>query len=293
MKKAILIFAHKDAFLLNTLIEQLTKDHPDTDVFVHLDKKSELLKKEITHSPQVRFIKNNVSVTWGDDTMMKALFNSWDEIFSQGKDYDYFIMCTGQDLAVKPHLDEYLENNQGRIWLDCRSNNDKRLIIRKFPRFICRDLSHKHRLHPKRFLRSLWIWLSYKQWIPEKKLPKGIKNLNFYISYNWSVMPYEVFKWGVKRTQEEGYRELYADTFIPEDYFLGTLIMNSPFADKVEWKKGELWSVSPTFHYPFEVHPKVLDSSDIPTIDASGCMFARKFDSKIDSNVINYYKHLK
>ena len=40
MKKAILCFAHKDEYLLNTLIEQcLYNSNGETDFYIHLDKK--------------------------------------------------------------------------------------------------------------------------------------------------------------------------------------------------------------------------------------------------------------
>lgn len=293
MKKAVLIFAHKDAYLLNVLIQQLIHKSGETDVFIHLDKKAESIKEDILDHKQVHFIKNNVSVTWGDDTMMKALLNSWEEIIEQGNQYEYFIMCTGQDLLVRENLDKFLEDNKGKIWLDCRGAPQYiyNIINSYFPRWLCRDFSNKPKYHPLRIGRAFYYKAVVKGWAPKKTKSKGQKP-TIYISYNWSMMPFYVMKDCLANLKSNaGLLKLYRNTLIPEDYFLGTMIMNSPYSKNVVWPDKNSWSKTPTFHYPFDVHPKILDETDIQTIESSNCLFARKFDSKKDINVINYFKN--
>ena len=295
MKKAVLIFSHKDPVLLNTLIEQFLHNSPFTDIFIHLDKKSIGIKDSIKSHNNVFFIKNNVSVKWGNDTMMRSLFNSWEEIINNGKEYDYFIMCTGQDLLVKPEIDKFLESNKGKIWLETKKGISRELkcvLFSKLPRLACGDYAHKKRFNPLRIIRGLCFRLSTHKKLPQKKLSKRFKDLQFFNSYNWSIMPYNVLKWTFKHIKEnKDLNNLYLHTYLPEDYFLGTMIMNSPFASEVVWKTGELWSCSPTFHYPFEVHPRIITLNDIADVESSGCIFARKFDSAKDQQVINYFKN--
>lgn len=292
MKKAVLTFVHKDSYLLNIQIQQFLYNSPETDIYIHLDKKSEKMRGEIINHDRVFFIKNNVSVTWGDDSMMQALFNSWDEIISLNKSYDYFIMCTGQDLLIKPNLDEFLLQNSDKIWLDTKEGDKwcRMFITRKFPRCICRDLSVVSKAHPLRIFRGVFYRLMKLNLIPKRYLQFDIKNIVFYYSFNWSVIPFYVVKDLYKYiNQTSGYRDAYKNTFLPEDRFLGTLIMNSKYAKNVVWSDNE-WSKTMTYHTPIEVHPKVFTMEDICEIDKSDCFFARKFDSNIDINVINYYK---
>ena len=296
MKKAILCFAHKDEYLLNTLIEQcLYNSNGETDFYIHLDKKSEKIREKICKSPNVIFIKNNVSVIWGDDTMMRALYNSWEEIYASGKTYDYFIMCTGQDLIVKSGLDEFLADNFGNIWLDATEANQwrQRVVKAWWPTFVCRDLSMYPRWNWRRLFRGIYVQLLLRLgiYIP-KKINYDLSGWTMYYSYNWSIMPWNVFKWCQEFVaSNSSFKELFLHSRLPEDGFLASLIMNSPFKNNVQfdgYRPG--WSATQTYRTDFYVHPKIFTIEDIPNIDNSPCYFARKFDSNVDSQVIEYYK---
>ena len=90
--------------------------------------------------------------------------------------------------------------------------------------------------------------------------------------------------------ETEGLKQLYTDTFLPEDAFLATMVLNTKYADQVQWI-NENKTVTQTYHSPIHIHPKVFTMEDIAEIEESNCFFARKFDSKIDSDVIDYFKN--
>lgn len=293
MKKAVFICAHKDPKLLNVLISQLLHKSPQTDIYLHINKKEEHIKKDIMNHPNVFFIKNNVPVRWGNDSMMKAIYNSWDEIIKKNIDYEYFIMTTGQDLLVKPHLDEILNENKGKIWIEAKDGLGIRteVLYSKFPDFICKDLDHKKRYNILRALRGACHRLSWKKLMPRKKLTPEIKKLKIYNSYNWSIFPYEVLLWMNEHlNSSKELKNLFLNTYLPEDYFLGTMIINSPYGERVKMESGK-WSDSSTFHYPFITHPQILTMKDIKSIESSNRIFARKFDSNVDNEVIEYFKN--
>lgn len=296
MRKAILCFAHKDPVTLNTLIDQsLYKTNGQTDFYIHLDKKSEHLKDLIRKSSNVFYIQNNVSVTWGDDTMMRALVNSWKEIFSKGKDYEYFIMCTGQDLMVKSGLDEFLENNKGGIWIDAKEGDvwRKRYIKAWWPAVISRDLSRYPRWNYRRLIRGIYTTLVNKNIYIPRRLSYDISKLTFYYSYNWSIMPYGVFVYCYEFIRDNpDFVKMYLNTRVPEDGFLGTLIMNSPYKNDVQFNgRKDGWTATQTYHTDIYIHPRTFDNSDIIDIDNSNCYFARKFDSAVDASIIEYYRN--
>lgn len=294
MRKLVLCFAHKDPYLINTQIEQLLANGSDTDIYIHLDKKSEKLKSEIIQNEHVFFIKNSVSVKWGDDTMMKAVFASFDEIAHNGKTYDWFIITTGQDLLVKKGLDNFLNANPGKVFLDARSDKPSIpiLLTHKVPSFLCNDSYSLPFYHPKRLMMSLYFRLIKYNIIPKKQIEYDTSKLKFMYSFNWSVMPYKVFSSCADfLSTNPHYKKLYQRTLLPEDGFLATLIINSQYAGDIVWK-DEIHTRSLTFHDEFDVHPKVIRISDVDEIKNSDCYFARKFDSKIDKQVIEYYKHL-
>ena len=291
MRKAVLCFVHKDPDLINTQIRQFLSVG-NTDIYIHLDSKAVGMKVNIIEDPHVFYISNSISITWGDDSMMRALFNSWKEIFLAGKNYDYFIMTTGQDLIVKNNLDAFLLNNNGKIWIDsCEQDSWRRRVLSyKFPKMFCKDLS-KNKYIFTRIFRSLYFRTLSLGLAPKRKLSFDISQIKFYYSFNWSLMPFSVFQYCVKYLEANpSFKEIFLNTILPEDSFLGTLIMNSPYRKDVVLSHGN-HCVTQTFHYPFTVHPKILTVDDIPQIESSDCYFARKFDSKIDQTVIQYFKN--
>ena len=291
MKKVVLCFAHKDPDLINTQIKQFLFSG-NTDIYIHIDSKSVSMKDRIVEDPHVFYINNNISITWGDDSMMRALFNSWNEIFHAGKEYDYFIITTGQDLVVKNNLDAFLLNNNGKIWIDaCEQDAWRRRILSyTFPRFFCKDLSKKKYIFT-RILRSLYFRTLSLGLAPKRKLSFDISQIKFYYSFNWSVMPFYVFQYCVNFLNDNpSFKEVFLNTILPEDSFLGTLLMNSPYKKDVVINQSNQ-CITQTFHYPFTVHPKILTVDDIPQIESSNCFFARKFDSQIDSAVIQYFSN--
>ena len=303
MRKAILCFAHKDSYVLNALIKQsLYGTEGQTDFFIHLDKKSEKMKSEVIKSPNVFFIENNVSVTWGDDTMMWALRNSVEEISNKGRNYDYMIICTGQDLWVKSGIDEFLEKNNGKIWLDTVKKDSfyRNHLTHYVPRCFCRFMSNIPFYHPVKLSRSIYFRLIRFNLIGNKHIKCDLDNLTFYYSFNWSIMPYEVFLYMVdfmKNNPE--YMRLYEKTLLPEDGFLGTMIMNSPYASNVvkdpantlgRTKSSTYWNSD--INLKKEVHMTTITVNSKDAVEASGCWLARKFDSKVDKEIVDYYLNL-
>lgn len=76
MRHAFLIIAHNNWTLLNRLIKRL--DHPNNDIYIHIDKKSELKHsfiqdiKAICEYSTIKLIKRN-KINWGDT--VKSIVN--------------------------------------------------------------------------------------------------------------------------------------------------------------------------------------------------------------------------
>jgi hypothetical protein len=68
-----------------------------------------------------------------------------------------------------------------------------------------------------------------------------------------------------------------------EEACFQTLMMNSPFADRVAGRDMTFAEWTPTSG----PHPKIIKSEDFDALIASPNLFARKFDSEIDSNVLD------
>ena len=70
-------------------------------------------------------------------------------------------------------------------------------------------------------------------------------------------------------------------TFIPDESYFQTYVMNGPFRETVDFDYGRL------IHRPPEKpEPKVLDRRDWPMIEASDALYARKFDTRRDGRIV-------
>ena len=117
MKHAILIIAHKNYSFLHHLIEYFERD---CYVFVHIDKKSDITKEQMTclrEMPQVAGVYRKYSVHWGGFSILKC------ELFLLRKahetcDAEYFHLISGQDYPIKP-LETFLDFFENLDYREC------------------------------------------------------------------------------------------------------------------------------------------------------------------------------
>lgn len=292
MKKAILVFAHKDPQYLDLFIDQLLYNTDgQTDIFIHMDKNHDELVKEIAKREHLELIKNNIPIQWGNDSMVHALVNCFNEIVGLKRKYDYFLITTGQDILVKQGLDEFLQDNFGKIFMEIKPVYPAQLafIKHKLPRFMCKSLGGKS--DPRRILRALyWRFLS-TGFIPNKSINYDINSVDFWCSFNWSAMPFEVLLYMTNFFIENpGFLDIYKDTYVPEDLFLGTIIMNSPYKDSIMYNGDKSFTLTywKDFHHAHMIN---LSMDDTKEIDSSKCFFARKADLKNQLEFVKYYYH--
>ena len=290
MKKAVLCIAHKGPEQLNIMIRQFLADDGQTDVYLHIDKKAEAIKADIMQHPNVFFIENSHSITWGNDSTVRMLVDVFNEIVSKNIQYDYFQICTGQDLLVKPGLNRFLEESGGKIYIDTYKNDNyvKNLLLHPYPKCLCRDNGNGFMF----YAGIAYALITRVGLIPKKKLRFDWKKVDFWTSYNWSMMPYEVLCYIVKFLNEKPeFLEMYYGSRVPEDGFLATLIMNSPYRDRVQFLPDGKKASSLTFMKPLHgSHPPILTAEDIEQIDASPCFMARKMDIVKDRKIVEYYE---
>ena len=67
-----------------------------------------------------------------------------------------------------------------------------------------------------------------------------------------------------------------------DEVFFQTIVMNSPFSDKIIDS-----DLTYTDWLPNSPSPKILNRADIKDVISSSCWFARKFDAMIDSDVLD------
>ena len=102
-KQAILIQCHKNPEQVNMLLDAL--QHPDVDIYVHVDKKSDV-GSQLKTSPQIHILPDEfrVDVQWATFSQVQATLNLLRYASYHGE-YEHYWLCSGQDYPIKP-IDE-------------------------------------------------------------------------------------------------------------------------------------------------------------------------------------------
>jgi hypothetical protein len=246
------------------------------DFFIHLDKKTNRDSFDyLGQIPQVYFIKRRITVNWASYNFVNAEIQSIKEILATGIHYDFISVMSGQDYPIKPVSDifEFLENKSDKNFISFEDDGV----------WWSQAISRINKYHFTNFgfRGKYWIQHLLNSLLPVRKFPlpytlyggpramcKTISKecaayIVDFIESNKRLRWYLRFTWG-------------ADEFI-----IPTLIMNSKFRETVindnfyyiDWSEGG-------------ASPKTLITEDYKLLLASGKMFARKFDVKVDSKIL-------
>lgn len=290
-RHAYLILAHEDTMVLRRLLALI--DHERNDVFIHIDKNSKdfqiqnvlkcVKKSKISISRKYR-------VHWGTNSIALATLELLKNA-SKGQ-YNYYHVLSGADLPIKSKEEiwEFFEKHNGKEFIhfgtaqyqkdiDCRYNQYH---------FFSKQLGRKR---DKKF----WVDMeTYSLAIQRRLHIDRTKKVNyaFYGGANWVSITNDLTQYIIKNIGK--YSSSFRFTQNSDELFFQTIVMDSPYKDNlyhpqfdndyqacvryIDWKRGT---------------PYVFRSSDFCELMQSDGIFARKFDEKADSEIIEkIYEHL-
>ncbi|MCM1461033.1 MAG: beta-1,6-N-acetylglucosaminyltransferase [Bacteroides sp.] len=279
-KHAFLIVAHKNDLTFRTLIKML--DYEYNDIFIHMDKKNRNYNpvdtKRLCSKSEVYHI-DRVNVMWGGYSLACATLELLKKSVST-EDYKYYHLLSGEDLPIKTqsHIHNFFNNESKEFVLfDDRIFRHADRVQYYYP---FQDFMGKKCLKIwNRVLRKISVFFQRLIGINRSK------GIVFQKGCNWFSITNEFANYVVSK--EEWIRKHFKYTFIPDEIFIQTLLMH--FKDKadecsfdddytaikrlIDWKRGK---------------PYIFRMSDIDEINNSESMFARKFSSEVDSEIIDY-----
>lgn len=291
MRIAYIISAYKRPDQLTRLVNKL---HTPTSVFlIHVDKRTEQkqyrdMVSGIGHLSNVIFLKRH-NCHWGDFGHVRATLKGLAYLFENTINFDYVCLLTGQDYPIKSCSDiaEFLNKMRGKEFIDYFSlpselwhNDDGGLRriehwhFRLHKKYICLPSMQKSDSVLKTAIRSILNRIFQKRALPGNfKLFGGssywcitrecAKFINNFVSKNSRFVNF--FKY----------------VNIPDEIFFHTIIMNSSFAENVVNDNLRLivWSGGSG--------PQILRKADFELIAQSKGLMARKFDSALDSEILD------
>lgn len=231
-------------------------------------------------------------VRWGDFGVVQGALNAIDTICREKLDYDYAFLLSGQCYPLKSYevICSTLEKCGGRQIIEFRSFTDVidaysyRIVPRHF------WVGNWHFCYPRptgrnKLLTAL-INLLLFPFVPARKpMPDGFL---FYKGSLWWTLTKDCVEYIHRHSRsEEGQNliQFLKKTYHSGETYFQTVLMNSQYKNNVFDKDFRyiLWGEKKE-----EIgHPDVLTTSNFDGIASSDCLFGRKFDMEVDSEILN------
>ena len=282
-KHAYLIIAHARFGQLKKLLLML--DDERNDIYLHIDSKAkDFCQEEFEHLLKKSriYFTERTSVIWGAYSQIHSelvLLRA-----SVPGHYAYYHLLSGADLPIKSQDDihAFFDAHDGKEFIDFEGpvfREEKKVLLQYYYRF---QEKHSGRSRALDFLDQVSIRLQKLLGVDRLKgceltLQKGA---------NWFSITDSLASYVVE--QESRIREMYAHTKCCDEVFLQTLVVNSPYRERlydpsmqggregfmrhIDWNRGT---------------PYTFRKEDFDELMASPCMFARKFDQQVDAEIID------
>ena len=286
-RQAYMIIAHHDIPLLKKLVGAL--DIPEHDIYIHFDKAHYTDEvRTVTASNANLTIVSEIAVHWGSYSMIRC------ELLllrlATQTPHSYYHLLSGDDLPLKSAREIY----------EFFENTDKQYVQFREPELPRRHYDWVYYVHISRekfrtgkgILKPLNAWYRFadKTGVRVQKL-LGLKKEKKYFpkvqkGFQWFSITEDFAKYILSMERE--IEEDFGYTYIPDETVIPTVLLNSPFLKDqaapekynspeqimrfIDWNRGG---------------PYTFTIEDLNLLKNSGCMFARKFSSAKDSEIID------
>jgi hypothetical protein len=302
-KIAVLIFAHKDFYLLDRLVSTL--QNKNFDIFIHFSFYSNFSLKEknnFTKYKNVKIAPFNIKTNLDEFSLVEAVIKT---IEFAGDKYLYYIKLSGQDFPIKPinSLLNYLYEIYPKPIIDCTPFHKSNWIYNKFhkPRWYTYILIRARKYIKIKFIKRLILFLpfilsKFLDLFSNYEIKARKINLKIYGGSPMWILPDVIINEILEIYSKEKNTSiaLLKKVWTPEEIFFQTLTMMTSNSNLVDLNSYDTISQNcQTFNYftdenkPFMGHPYILTSKQFNILEASNYFFARKFSSEIDIKILD------
>lgn len=289
MRHAFLIIAHNEPYILKVLLEKLKAIRGN--IYVHLDKKvhGEQLNvlTDVIQKGGGKILSDRIDVRWGDFSQVECELALFKEAV-QGR-YDYYHLLSGVDLPIKPsdYITTFFDMNRGKEFFRVADDDKNRQLAYNNTNYYY-VFTKSNKTTFGKAIRKLHI--PQVSIIIQRKfhISRCSKDsLPLYKGDNWmSITDAAVHC----LLENENYiRQRFKYTNCSDEIYKQTVLMNNGFGNKryvasmnenpairsIDWKRGR---------------PYTWTMADLQELLESGNLFARKFSTAKDKEIINYIK---
>jgi hypothetical protein len=270
MNVAYIVSAYKLPHQLVRLVRRL---HTDGSHFlVHVDRKTDRrsydeMVRGTLELGCVDFLPRHIC-HWGGFGHVRATLEGIDRLYADGIRFDYAVLLTGQDYPIRPALEieRRLAESGGRSYMNHWSVPHTGWSghggLDRLERW---HVVWRHHVH---------LALPVPRRVPGGLTPYGGG------PYWCLARPVVDYVQAFVREQP-GFVSFFQHVWIPDELFFQTIVMNSQLRESVVNDNLRYidWSREPA--------PAILRSEDLDAIAGSGKLFARKFDTTVDSEILD------
>ena len=299
MQKNYLILAHKNPLQLSRMIERL--DDGASKFFIHLDAKTPIEPfAACLEGAHIRFIDKRERCVWGDFSIVRATIRLME---AASEEQGIFILMSGQDYPIQSqgYINDFLERNKEFDFIEIEPLEEKWK-----PKMVKDKLEHYHILHSEerghsncyapfahcsvfQKLRTLTHLLkgrlSRKNFRLLCSLPKRVAPFErqYAGSQFWAFSErtfYAVLQY--IREHKAALEEYYKYTSSPDEIYFHSVLMDLVAKDSTIKLKDPI-----TYVNYFRKNNVFITDDFEKLSSAKGKLFARKFDTDIDIEILN------
>ena len=299
MQKNYLILAHKNPLQLGRMIERL--DDGASKFFIHLDAKTPIEPfAACLEGAHIRFIDKRERCVWGDFSIVQATIHLME---AASKEQGIFILMSGQDYPIQSqgYINAFLESNKEFDFIEIEPLEEKWK-----PKMVKDKLEHYHILHSEERghsncyapFRHCSVFQKLRTLTHLLKGRLSQKNFRLLCSLPKRVAPFERQYAGSQfwafsertfytilnyiREHKAALEEYYKYTSSPDEIYFHSVLMDLVAKDSTIKLKEQITYVN----YFRKNNVFVTEDFDKLT-SAKGKLFARKFDTDIDIEILN------
>ena len=275
MRLAHLIIAHKEPRQVERLVKKLV--HPACDIFIHIDKKADQSAfAYLADRHPVRFIQNRQKIRWAGYSFTKAILTGMEEVLAAG-DYDFINLMSGQEYPLKPAetMVRFFQNHLGTTFMSFEAQGSPwwQANMTRVEQYHSTDFDFKGQYQVQSWVNRL---------LPRRKFPLSYTLYGGNCAMYWTISKASA-QYVVSFMDQHPDLEKFARyTWAPDEFLIPTILMNSPHREKVinnnlryiDWSQGG-------------PNPKLLTLADLDKLKNSASFFARKFDIRHDSLILD------
>ncbi|MGP0584719.1 beta-1,6-N-acetylglucosaminyltransferase [Paenibacillus timonensis] len=272
MKIAYFIMAHHKPSLLLRLLNAI---YTEENVYlIHIDSGAETEMHELVRdlsesNSNIRILPSRY-LSWGGWSLVQAELDAMTYLLNWNSEWSYYINLSGQDfpLAGQRVIRDFLSRSNANYLTGREINLDpaKKKYTQSY-----------YRVEDCGMLLNMGERKPFEEYFASHITP--------YYGSQWKMITRSFAQYCTTSHLSFEMQDYYRYTFIPDEAFFQTLLLNSEFKDTHINKNYRYFQMERSEEV--FLRPVIITSSDWQALFKSEALFARKFDDSVDSQILS------